>query len=104
MESLSKAVSVECRGCKPDCRGSRRLLTLRERRMEEEGGRRSCEGIGSRGQVVRRASERILETSLMVVRSKVRSVGGGLQYEECRVGWKWRSEQWWGRGRGVMRV
>ncbi|CAI9615678.1 unnamed protein product, partial [Staurois parvus] len=79
-------------------------MWVRERRMEGEGGCRSCEGIGSRGQVVRRTSERILETSSMVVRSKVRSgCWGALQYEECRVGWKRRSEQWWGRGRGVMR-
>ncbi|CAI9609695.1 unnamed protein product [Staurois parvus] len=51
-------------------------MWVRERRMEGERGRRSCEGIGSRGQVVRRASERILETSSKVVRSKVWSVGG----------------------------
>ncbi|CAI9584111.1 unnamed protein product [Staurois parvus] len=51
-------------------------MLVRERRMEGEGGCRSCEGIGLRGQVVRRASERTLETSSMVVSSKVRIVEG----------------------------
>ncbi|CAI9619099.1 unnamed protein product [Staurois parvus] len=50
-------------------------MWVRERRMEEEGDRRSCVGTGSRGQVVRRASEKTLVTSSVVARLKERSVG-----------------------------
>ncbi|CAI9559304.1 unnamed protein product [Staurois parvus] len=50
-------------------------MWVREHRMEEEGARRSCVGAGSRGQVVRRASEKTLVTSSVVARLKERSVG-----------------------------
>ncbi|CAI9612999.1 unnamed protein product [Staurois parvus] len=50
-------------------------MRVRERRMEEEGDRRSCVGTGSRGQVVRQASEKTLVTSSVVARLKERSVG-----------------------------
>ncbi|CAI9556493.1 unnamed protein product [Staurois parvus] len=50
-------------------------MWMREHRMEEEGDRRSSVGTGSRGQVVRRSSEKTLVTSSVVAVLKERSVG-----------------------------
>ncbi|CAI9560212.1 unnamed protein product [Staurois parvus] len=82
--------------------------------MEGQGARVSCVGTGSRGQVVRRTSEKTLVTSSVVARLKERSVGevivcgmlrvmggraGGC---EVRVGESWRGcsgreTRWGGR-------
>ncbi|CAI9552787.1 unnamed protein product [Staurois parvus] len=53
--------------------------------MEGEGARRSCVGTGSRGQVVRRASEKTLVTSSVVARLKERSVGAVMVCRMLRV-------------------
>ncbi|CAI9608325.1 unnamed protein product [Staurois parvus] len=56
--------------------------------MEEEGDRRNSVGTGSRGQVVRRASEKTLVTFSVVAVPKERSVG---EDKVCGM--------WWGAGR-----
>ena len=47
---------------------------MREHRREEEGDRSSCEGTGSKGQLVRWASEKSFVTSSIVANSKEESV------------------------------
>lgn len=54
-------------------------MWVREHRIEEEGDRSSCEGTGSKGQLVRWASEKIFVTSSVVANSKEERV-------ECAAG------------------
>lgn len=52
----------------------RSKMWVKEFRIEQEGGRSSCDGTGPRGQVVRQAVERSLATSSVLTGLKEESV------------------------------